>query len=267
MKQLYSTLFVLTLVLSSCDTSDNKNTNKEQPSEIAIEEVEIINTTPKATNKQLPTIKVSDKVSILFPGEFGQGEIDKVILNQNWKALTRKDGKIIGNNVELSLTPTEDAWGEEGNLDGNILSDNTDSSMMYILGIEHLDETAFEDFIEHLNNNQLMPGEEISIGNFKLTATGEYSNEEYPVLSNYSIFYSGVKNGEFINHEIFHIDWYDDAMTSFYWIGDLDQDGIPDLMLDASHKYSYSNPTLYLSSPAHKDSLLKKVADVSSFGC
>ena len=53
-------------------------------------------------------------------------------------------------------------------------------------------------------------------------------------------------------------------MTEILWIGDLDADGMPDMIIDMSPKYSYSNPTLFLSSKADEGNLLKLVAECES---
>jgi hypothetical protein len=46
-------------------------------------------------------------------------------------------------------------------------------------------------------------------------------------------------------------------MIRFIWAGDIDRDGFPDLFLDISPKYSFSNPALFLSSKAGDNELQK----------
>jgi hypothetical protein len=60
---------------------------------------------------------------------------------------------------------------------------------------------------------------------------------------------------------------FDDMMFAVLFVGDLDDDGIPDLIMDTSRKYSYSQLTLYLSSRSKWNEIYQVSAMNSISGC
>lgn len=59
----------------------------------------------------------------------------------------------------------------------------------------------------------------------------------------------------------------DDAAPALMFAGDLDRDGRLDLILDTSDHYNVVRPTLFLSSQALPDAVLREVARFESVGC
>ncbi|MFO7527320.1 MAG: hypothetical protein R6W86_00735 [Marinobacter sp.] len=57
--------------------------------------------------------------------------------------------------------------------------------------------------------------------------------------------------------------WHGDGHWRVRWIGDLNRDGWPDLLLDASYKYSVYTTRLYLSSPGADGGL--EITEVATF--
>ncbi len=60
---------------------------------------------------------------------------------------------------------------------------------------------------------------------------------------------------------------FDDSIYVLLWAGDIDRDGIPDLLIDTSNHYNISTIALFLSSKADKGKLYKKVAIFETIGC
>ena len=60
---------------------------------------------------------------------------------------------------------------------------------------------------------------------------------------------------------------FDDALTSLLFVGDIDGDDIPDLIIDTTSDYNAEVPTLYLSRPAKSGDLLKVMGMHGSTGC
>ncbi len=58
-----------------------------------------------------------------------------------------------------------------------------------------------------------------------------------------------------------------DVQPGLMWAGDLDGDGYTDLLLNTSNHYNVDAITLFLSGPAEKGRLLKKVAEWRTTGC
>lgn len=57
------------------------------------------------------------------------------------------------------------------------------------------------------------------------------------------------------------------SRAAVMWAGDLDNDGELDLLMDLSHHYNLSAPTLLLSSEALEGDLVRPVADLALYGC
>jgi hypothetical protein len=96
----------------------------------------------------------------------------------------------------------------------------------------------------------------------------------------YNIAASGYQKGESIkNYEItlygedesqrivLRPNAYVDGLPSIMWVGDLDRDNKPDLLIDLSDHYNASEPTLFLSSYASNKELVQRVAYHRSTGC
>jgi len=137
---------------------------------------------------------------------------------------------------------------------------------MLLYGLPNLDSVTVPFYPNF--KNQLMPGESLQIGNFTFKASGKLVKTEYgETVENYKLIIEGSKDNQPIKQTIADIPFFDDKMVTFYWAGDIDQDGLPDFLVDLSHKYSYSMPSLFLSSKAGNGELVKLVAQLSEFGC
>ena len=135
--------------------------------------------------------------------------------------------------------------------------------MLLIAGIE-IPENMQIDTYKGLKNRWL-PGESMQLGDNTIKASGTL--DEYGRVRDYKMLITGIKNGTRIEQIFLKQDHFDDAMIQIIWTGDIDKDGFPDLYLDISYKYSFSNPALFLSSKAGDNELLKLVADIKLFGC
>lgn len=70
--------------------------------------------------------------------------------------------------------------------------------------------------------------------------------------------------------QILHTIYFDGEYSQLgilYWVGDLDKDGMPDFYLELFEHENVVNKVLFLSSPAEKDKLVKKVAYFWITGC
>lgn len=60
---------------------------------------------------------------------------------------------------------------------------------------------------------------------------------------------------------------FDDEMVNLIFAGDIDGDGILDLILDTSRHYNVTSPTIYLSRPASTNEVVKPVGSHTRVGC
>jgi len=137
--------------------------------------------------------------------------------------------------------------------------------MLLIAGIEISEDVQIDSY--NGLKTRLLPGESLQLGDYKIRALGSMEGQNLNSIRGYQLVISGVKNGAAIEQVFFETEYFDDAMVGLIWAGDLDQDGIPDLYMDTSFKYSFSNPALFLSSKAGGNELLKLVAEIRLFGC
>ena len=107
---------------------------------------------------------------------------------------------------------------------------------------------------------------EVIFNEYKINMEADTSDGSYAMRS-FKLLIQGMKNGLELADTILEIDYFDDKTFDSFWVGDIDQDGLPDFILDASHKYSYSAPTLYLSSIADKNKLVKRAAFYYLYSC
>ena len=211
---------------------------------------------------------VSDEITILCTSTFGAGELDPNIENMTWVGLFRNDldSSILCYNTKLHTKPIYDPmFDDEGEKSGIQVSyeGHDKNPILLISGLEMPDELEIESY--NILQNSLMPGESMQLGNCTIMALGDI--DEHGYITNYQLIITGEKNGVKIEQTFLEQAGFDDSMIYLKWAGDIDQDGFPDLYLDISPKYSFSNPALYLSSKADGDKLIKLVAETQVFGC
>lgn len=56
-------------------------------------------------------------------------------------------------------------------------------------------------------------------------------------------------------------------MINLIFVGDIDGDGILDLIIDTSRHYNATSPTIYLSRPADNGEVVKPIGGHTSVGC
>ena len=258
MKQLLSTLFIL-LIVTSCAESSEVNNAINNTSDTLAQTKPIINN----------EISDAQNISFLMPNDYGILVEDKSLLEGKQLAIFLKENGLFCQETELLCTPMKDEMNDqEGEMSlTQIKSKPTlEIPFMLIYGLPNLDDATIPFYPNF--KSQLMPGESMQVGDYTFTASGKLVKTEYgETVENYKLILEGSKNNQSITQTIADIPFFDDKMVTFYWAGDLDQDGLPDFFIDLSHKYSYTMSTLFLSSKAGTNELVKNVAEGASFGC
>lgn len=121
---------------------------------------------------------------------------------------------------------------------------------------------------------QILPGERISLkdqGNvYEIFATGKKKkaeNSDYYEVSDYQLFIKSTIRGKQRESLLVSRNSFDDNMVEIKFAGDLDGDGILDLIIDTSHHYNMSSPTIYLSRAAGEGEIAVPVGSHISTGC
>ena len=99
------------------------------------------------------------------------------------------------------------------------------------------------------------------------SAPSEYSPEEL-IYTNYRLFFTGTNDKQQqITQALATAASFDSNMFSLLFVGDIDNDGLLDFIVNTSEHYNVYQPTLYLSSFANKGELVGLAAIHRSVGC
>lgn len=213
---------------------------------------------------------------IIQPGEYHNEEIPDEINTQNWLGIFNDNGNYSVKKTAVTITTVHDAivdnTGE--NTGKKITATNPEKCYLLLNNILHLIERSVDTivtkpFIVHpekpfsfdFNNN-----------NYSLSATAEEYNSLNPEenlfnAKDYKLYLEKTENGIKTKQLLLFEKFFDDKMIEILFIGDIDGDGIPDLLIDTSNHYNSSIPTLYLSKEVKKGNLLRIVSLHTSVGC
>jgi hypothetical protein len=169
--------------------------------------------------------------------------------------------------TQIKLTRENDAvLDEAGQKTGWMVSPSVkDTAVLLISGLNYLQGRPITAI--PFKKKYILPGEhkDFICNDIKYTlyATGtnkstSLKREPYNV-SDYKLFLKAVINGQKYNQILLSIAMFDDVISTLTFIGDIDGDGRPDLIMDTTNNYNMERATLYLSTPAETGKLLKVV--------
>lgn len=200
-------------------------------------------------------------VPILITGEvfLGEDELDPKIADKGWFGIFRFRDKAFVEGTRIYITP------EQKSEDGYITSWNIKTSHIDTAIILVSDPKLRPHEMEwvRLIKDQIQPNEEVPFTfnkqQYTLHATGLPFENKPP--QDYRLYLKGMKNGKEIDQLLVSIPSFSKqySMVTVLFVGDIDADGIPDLILDATYNYNIYAPTLYLSSRAEANELAKPV--------
>ena len=230
--------------------------------------VEENNTIQDGVTNKTSNASIIDSISIILPTSFDKVDLDSTIVSKTWVGLfsNDNDNSVTSHKTKLKMKPIHSPMNDqEGEMSGiKVYCEGfPNDPMLLISGIE-IPENMKIDSYKGLKY-RLLPGESMQLGDNTIKALG--TMDEYDRVRDYKLLITGKKNGTSIEQIFLEQDYFDDSMIRFIWAGDIDKDGFPDLFLDISHKYSFSNPALFLSSKAGDNELLKLVANIILSGC
>ncbi len=128
-----------------------------------------------------------------------------------------------------------------------------------------------------LDTNVVLPGKSLMFEykglRYRFYASAYYTmrkgKDRIKYVANYKMYLerdsAGIKTTQLIIANPIYDDLRD--IRGFMFVGDIDNDGKPDFIMDTSNYYNGSTPTLFLSSYAKEGDLIKVVAFHSSVGC
>lgn len=220
-------------------------------------------------------------LSVLSTGVFHGDETSPEMINKGWFGIFQDRGRYyiapttlsIQKAFDVVLDETVDEHNSSNWTGWEVKTSHIDTSLVLISSSPRLSSHEIKtipldkDFID-LSEKKTFT---YNGSSYTLYSTGDLKPAEYNkdemIISNYKLYLKGYKEGKEINQLLASTPTFDDTMFRVFLIGDIDNDGFPDLVLNTSYHYNLYRPTVYLSSFANKDQLVKVVGLHSSVGC
>ncbi len=251
-----------------------QNANKDE----ALQQVPdtVSATMPDSVRLTVASIPFPKNAEILLPDSYRKESIGypKNVKNKDWYELYKnpKTGK-----WQITKTDVKISYGQ----------DPCVGEEMMIIGSQHENAVvlikAFDGLSENittvLENKPLLPDAPLTFGmngkTYTLIPEGYYDNgtkiksSELPTDSEGNMYIDRMKSysltfgsAQTSPYTIAAIEETDDVMPKVIWAGDLNGDGLPDMILDLSEHYECQHLYFFLSDKNDTERLLKKAADV-----
>jgi hypothetical protein len=276
MKMRWALLYIPVIVLFACNRTTKTNPVKEGPTHKIVSEKKFINTSNIIeVSTFFPKDTIYPAKILVAGGVFHEDEIDPRSAEYNWKGLFKTDSNYYIGDTKIKLSKDYDAVLDEGGKKtGWVIKPNIkDTCVLLISCVDSLKNGRV--LSVKPPQESLMPGEsERFLYNgveYKLYATGqkkaEHNSSNSYIISNYKLYLKATINDREYNELLVSVSNFDDTITSILFIGDIDGDMIPDLIIDTASDYNAETPTLYLFKPANNGHLLKVMGMHTSVGC
>lgn len=182
---------------------------------------------------------------------------------EKWFALYRTE---IGFELRLTKVTVLDSPSVGGLYAKFVRVDRPFETLFLVRGIAGLKEGPIKTIFS--GHQFVKPSQSISLqltsdlrSSYQLYAEGK---EDKETIDNYKlILYSDQQRQTILNRAKMYLE----GSPSLLWAGDLDRDGKLDLLMDLTNHYNATEPTLFLSSRAAPNDLVKKVASHRQIGC
>lgn len=213
------------------------------------------------------------RVEILNQGSYHGDEVEEGIEQGEWFSLFLNQGYFI-EKTSVTASRVYDAVLDEDEsvATGWEIEDGAGHDPIIMVKGTELPE---EEILNVQLPAQILPGDTAEFmyneSYYYLFASGNNIRDEASgeiwTYSDYRLFLSTEKNGKQITQQLVYFDFFDEAMVSILFCGDIDGDTFPDFLIDNVYKYNSRNPTLYLSGETGDDELLHLVGWRKTYGC
>lgn len=275
-----STTFFILLISISCQ---NKTIDEQESNEILKSDT-LVNTTSYSPT-EIDTIIYDTitypnfsqlKSKVLTEGEFHNDEVWASAKKENWFGLFYNSKEIYVDSTKISVKSVYDLIldDENGKKTGwKVTANHTDTSIILFQNENIVPKRNIKQI--KFNKQYLYPDDSFSFEyqgqKYVLYAKGgkrkEQPNSDWFIVWNYKLYLKAIMNNEAKQSLLCAEANFSDQMISIDFIGDIDGDNIPDLIINTSRHYNASLPTLYLSKPAKGKNLVKPVGFHESIGC
>lgn len=150
---------------------------------------------------------------------------------------------------------------------------NKDTSIILIEASKILTPHNVQEAI--LSKKQILPGDTLRISylgiDYEIIAIGGkkkvQDDPEWYEVWNYKLYLTATIKGQQHTSLLVAQPSFNDQMIDLIFAGDIDGDGILDLIIDTSSHYNATSPTIYLSKPADNGEIVKPIGGHTSVGC
>lgn len=150
---------------------------------------------------------------------------------------------------------------------------NKDTSIILIEGVNFLTPRNVQQAV--LSKEQIFPGDTLRINylgiDYEIFATGGkkkvQGDPDWFDVWNYKLYLTATIKGQLHKNLLVAQPNFDDQTINLIFAGDIDGDGILDLIIDTSRHYNATSPTIYLSKPADNGEVVKPIGGHTSVGC
>ncbi|MBD3638595.1 MAG: hypothetical protein HUJ25_14675 [Crocinitomicaceae bacterium] len=217
--------------------------------------------------------RVSTGTVILTTGEFHGDEVMEDAEEREWWGVFRSDSVTYLSKTFITCERVNDPILDEGNEQTGwaVSTNNEDETVVLINGQDILSEGEIEEV--KLESSYLNIDDELEFvyknNRYKVYTEGreEKLTDNYSEIRDFKVFVEAKIDGELRSTKVMDVEYLESLTPILLFVGDIDRDGIADLLINASYHYNVYLPTLYLSGEAEGDELLKFTAEHHTVGC
>lgn len=222
-----------------------------------------------------PIIDSAKSVKVLTVGSFHNDEVWENADKEKWLGLFKGKTNFYVAETKLKIRKVFDAILDKENEETGweVQTANKDSAIILFEKLNFLTERNVEQAI--LSKEEIFPNDTLKVNylgvDYKIYATGGkrkvQDDPEWFVAWNYKLYISANIKGQELKTLLVAQPNFDDNMINIIFAGDIDGDGILDLIIDTSRHYNSECPTIYLSKPADNGEIEKPVGKHEIVGC
>ncbi len=276
------TLIIMVLGIIACKNSNSEdNTKNNTVKTDTLANVDKVNITTskndiiKYNDTEFP-IDSTFTTKVLTVGVFHGDEVLENADRETWFGLFQgKQGFYIAE-TKLKTKRVNDAIideNEEDKTGWEVQTVNKDTSIILIEKLSFLTPRNVQQVV--LSKEQVFPDDTLRITylgiDYKIFATGskkKLQNEpDWFEVWNYKLYLTAIINGKAHKSLLVAQPNFDGQMIELIFAGDIDGDGVLDLIIDTSNHYNVTSPTIYLSKPAKNGEIVKPIGGHTSVGC
>ena len=212
---------------------------------------------------------------IIMPGAYHKEEIPDGMVTENWTGIFKQNKNYTVEKTAVNISKVHDAVVDnKGKSTGKkIRATNAKDCFLLMNNIavteRSIDTIATNTIIIHPEKPYKFQFKNIDYVLSAVSKSYDALNQDETHFNakGYELYLEKKENGVTKKQLLLFEKNFEDQMTKILFIGDIDGDHIPDVLLDSSNHYNSTVPTLYLSKEAKEGELLKIVSLHRSVGC